>query len=90
MISLFKYKRLYSTININDFIKVTDTLMKNQIDFTHRVKNLGYHKLFESHRRSKGTTSLDSDSIKEYIVYVNKSEYGKACNTFGLSDKFRW
>ena len=86
-LKFFKYKKLYSTYKIDDYIKISNILTKNKIEFTYHVKDIGCMTSLKAYRGGRGAYAADSGSMKEYTIYVNRNDYDRAGNVFGFPSR---
>lgn len=79
MITVLNRKELTTTYNMNEQARVRDILNAKGIDYDVRVVDrMSPTSMATGTRTRTGTFGQNQDSMKEYVIYVKKKDYGQA------------
>lgn len=84
MISIFNRKELVTLYDIKRKAKICETLEANGIEYSIKVINRNSTSVFWDSRSRVGTLGQKTELSYEYIIYVKKSDFGRAQKNIGI------
>lgn len=73
MITFFNRRELFTTFNIDEYVRIRSILSQNRIEYSVKIKN---HAGFS--RGHIGYAGINNDYTCQYIIYVKRNDFGRA------------
>lgn len=73
MLTIFNRRELFTTFNIEEYIRLRGILQQNRIEFSVKIKNHA-----GSSRGHLGNMGINTDYAYQYVIYVKRNDFENA------------